>query len=144
MARKPRHLPVITETPQEIASETVNETAAPIETTEQTATPETAPAAQPEGDTLVVAEPTPKKKEAAKKPAKEPKAPRPLQGMMVSLKMLVFASPSLPIDDLVAQLKEEGFTPSRSSVATIKADFIHSVRVLDACGIKGLKSLLPK
>jgi hypothetical protein len=99
------------------------------DTTETAATPE-------------VAQPAKKEKKAKPAEKQQEKKPRELKGMMVSLKRAIIADPEMDIDALLAKLKGEGFTPSRSSVATIAADFRHSCRVLDDAGIKGLKAII--
>lgn len=54
-----------------------------------------------------------------------------MTGMMVSLKKLVIASPEQKVEELVKALHAQGFTSAtKSSVSTIRADFLHSCRVL--------------
>jgi hypothetical protein len=113
----------------EVSQETVNQEAVPqpVETTTETAAVEPT-AEQP-------------KPEAAKKPAK---APRPLKGMMVDLKLLTWEHPDWTADQLVVALKEKGHSPSKSSVSTIRADFLHSMRCLAFLGVKGLTKFVVK
>jgi hypothetical protein len=121
----------------EASQETVNQEAVPqqveptegqqpVETTTETAAVEPT-AEQPKPD--------------AKKPAK---APRPLKGMMVDLKTLVWNNPTMDADALLAELKKLGHTPSKTSVQTIRADFLHSMRCLAFLGVKGLGKFVVK
>lgn len=103
------------------ALQPATETAPTTEATEGAATPPT--------------EPTSEKKPEVKKPTRTVK---PLGGMMYRLKCLTWEHPDWDTDQLVAELKKEGFTPSKVSVQTIRADFLHSMRVLAFLGVRGL------
>lgn len=77
----------------------------------------------------------------APEPKKEPKKPT---GMMADLKTLVFENPSLTVDALRGQLQAMGHNPSRSSISTIRADFLHSLRCLHFSGVRGLTKFVVK
>ena len=54
---------------------------------------------------------------------------------MSRLKEIMISSPKLPVKDLQTQLASEGYTPAASSIASLRTDFLHSVRMLQAHGL---------
>ena len=80
----------------------------------------------------------------AKAEAKKPKEPKPLAGMMYELKRLVYDDHALSVDDLMSRLKARGYAPSKTSVQTIRADYLHTIRVLHFVGVKGLSKFISK
>ena len=70
----------------------------------------------------------------------KPKAKKEKSSTM-RIKELVFGDPELTTADVVAKLKKEGFAVSDSTVASYRADFLHSLRFLKTQGVKGLPAL---
>ncbi len=87
--------------------------------------------------------------------AKTPAAPtvkkvpqlRPLVGATAAMKRLVISDPKASIDQIAEGLKAQGFVPSKSTIGTIRSDFIHSCRILaelDGAKLRAtLKALSP-
>jgi hypothetical protein len=74
----------------------------------------------------------PAKKEKA---APAPKAePAPKADKLGKIKTAVFNNPQADADTLLAMLAKDGITTTKSTVQTVRADFIHSMRTLIALG----------
>lgn len=90
-----------------------------------------------------------KKKADAEKPAKKKKAapkekaPKAKKGKSATLRIkeLVFGKPDITSEQVAEKLKKEGFAASASTVASYRADFLHSMRYLKTEGVKGLPAL---
>jgi uncharacterized protein YdhG (YjbR/CyaY superfamily) len=58
------------------------------------------------------------------------------------MKRLVIADPKATIDQIAEKLKGAGFTPSKSTIGTIRSDFIHSCRILAELDTSAVKAIL--
>lgn len=77
--------------------------------------------------------PAEKKAAAEKKPA-EPKGPRKLNedGVKVVIKKALIKNPKLSVEELVAHLKEQKCAGSLSTVRGIRAEFRHTLQVMES------------
>lgn len=78
----------------------------------------------------------------AKEPKeKEPRKPRELKegGVKVRIKKLILADPAITPKEIVTELSKDGSTPSEFTVASIRAEFRHSLKFLIAEGALGSK-----
>jgi len=88
----------------------------------------------------VKGEKTAKAKPAKKaKPEKAPKKKG--KSATMRIKELVFGKPDITTEEVVAKLKKEGFSATQTTVASYRADFLHSMRYLKSAGVKGLPNL---
>jgi hypothetical protein len=56
-------------------------------------------------------------------------------GVKYRIKMAVIKKPAISVDDLVTQLSSKGDKVSRTTVAAIRAEFRHSLKVLSKAGV---------
>jgi len=80
-----------------------------------------------------------KKKAAA--PKKDKPAKKKEKSATLRIKELVFGKPDITSEQVAEKLKKEGFSASASTVASYRADFLHSMRYLKTEGVKGLPDL---
>ena len=108
--------------------------------------PATAPAQQPKetsneeeqvaGTTQTPAPKAAKPAKVAKPPkaAKAAKANGAKRGAITALKKIMLKNPDIKMDKLETELKNKGFTPSRTTIDSFAADFRNSLRVLKEVG----------
>jgi len=73
-------------------------------------------------------------KKSRARPSAHSAPPKAVTGVTAAIKRLVWQHPDWGTEDIIAELRQEGFTPSLSSVQTVSADFRHTLRVLRSMG----------
>ena len=75
--------------------------------------------------------PKAKAKAKAEAPKKKEKGPRgPETGVKVEIKKLLFKTPDMSAEDVAAKLKAKGMKAADATVAAVRAEFRHTLRVL--------------
>lgn len=79
--------------------------------------------------------PTPKKKAAAKETSMKKKAKTPATGASAMLKLLILKKPDISKEDIGERLKSKGMKVSPLTISTQRAEFRHSLKVLQEAGM---------